>query len=197
MVVVGCWCGDVTEGERATLPLRQITPPIADASGPMPYLVVQRLFDPDYPKGLRYYWKSLYLDELSDDAIRTACDAGAERPTPTSTVEVWALGGAIGRVRSDETAFFHRTAPFLLAIEANAEDPRTDEDNIAWVRRRHEEATRFARGGTYFNFGGFWEGGEEMLAQSFGSNYHRIRAVKTKYDPQNVFHHNLRIPVVA
>jgi FAD/FMN-containing dehydrogenase len=196
MVVVGCWCGALEAGERATRPLRQITKPIADASGPMPYVEAQRLFDTDYPKGLRYYWKSLYLDELSDDAIRLACDAGAERPTPLSTVEVWALGGAMGRVPPDATAFYHRQAPFLLTIEANAADPATDEANIAWVRRRHDEAARFSRGGTYYNFGGFWEGGDEMLAQSFGANYARIREVKTQYDPEKVFSHGLMIPVI-
>jgi FAD/FMN-containing dehydrogenase len=195
MVVVGCWCGPLEEGERATRPLRQIATPIADISGAMPYVEAQQLFDADYPKGFRYYWKSLYLQELTDDVIRLACDAGAERPTPLSTVEVWALGGAMGRVRPEATAFYHRQAPFLLTIEANATDPTTDAANIAWVRRRYDEATRFSRGGTYFNFGGFWEGGEEMLAQSFGSNYPRIREVKTKYDPENIFYYNLRIPV--
>jgi FAD/FMN-containing dehydrogenase len=194
MVVVGCWCGPLDRGEQATLPLRQITTPIADLSGPMPYVEVQRVFDPDYPKGLRYYWKSHYLDELSDDVIRLACEAGAGRPTAMSTVEVWALGGAMSRVQPEATAFYHREAPFLFTIELNAEDPLTDEANIAWVRQWHEDATRFSRGGTYFNFGGFWEGGEEMLAQSFGVNYSRIREVKAKYDPENVFYHNLRIP---
>jgi FAD/FMN-containing dehydrogenase len=195
MVVVGCWCGPLDQGEQATLPLRRIATPIADLSATMPYIEVQRVFDTDYPKGLRYYWKSLYLDELSDDVIRLACDAGAGRPTSLSTVEVWALGGAMGRVQPEATAFYHREAPFLLTIEANAEDPATDETNIAWVRQWHEDATRFSRGGTYFNFGGFWEGGEEMLAQSFGANYSRVREVKVKYDPENVFYHNLRIPV--
>jgi FAD/FMN-containing dehydrogenase len=195
MVVVGCWCGPLDEGERATRPLREIATPIADVSGPMPFVEVQQVFDPDYPKGLRYYWKSLYLDELSDDMIRLACEAGADRPTPISTVEVWALGGAMGRVPPEATAFYHRQAPFLFTIEANAEDPTTDEANIAWVRRWYEEAERFSRRGTYFNFGGFWEGGEQLLAQSFGTNYPRIREVKARYDPADVFRQNLRIPV--
>jgi FAD/FMN-containing dehydrogenase len=194
MVVAGCWCGALEDGEAVTEPLRRIVTPIADASGPMPYVDVQRLFDHDYPRGQRYYWKSLYLDDLTDDVIRLACDAGAQRPTPISTVEVWALGGAMGRVPAGETAFFHRNAPFLLAIEANSPDPAADASNIAWVRRWHDEALRHTRAGTYFNFGGFWEGGEEMLAQSFGANYDRIRAVKARYDPEDVFHHGLRIP---
>ncbi len=195
MVVAGCWCGPLDEGERATRPLRQIVTPIADLSGPMAYVAAQQLFDSDYPAGRRYYWKSLYLRDLSDEVIQLVCDAGAERPTPISTVEVWALGGAMGRVRPEATAFYHREAPFLFTVEANAVDPAADEANIAWARSRYEEASRFSRGGTYFNFGGFLEGGEETLAQSFGSNYPRIRKVKTRYDPDNLFYHNLRIPV--
>ncbi|MCI0436144.1 MAG: FAD-binding oxidoreductase [Gemmatimonadetes bacterium] len=195
LVVVGCWCGPVDQGERATRPLRQVATPIADLSGPTSLVALQQLFDPDYPSGRRYYWKSLFLNDLGDEVIQFVCDAGAERPTPISTVEVWALGGAMGRVRPDATAFFHRKAPFLLAIEANANEPATDEANIAWVRRRHDDARRFSPGGTYFNFGGFLEGGDELLAQSFGANYPRILEVKAKYDPENLFHHNLRIPV--
>lgn len=197
MVVVGCWSGQLDQGDRMTRPLREIVTPIADASGPVPFIDVQRVFDPDYPSGRRYYWKSIFLESLEDDAIDLVCEAGADRPTSLSTVEVWALGGAIGRVHPEATAFCHRHAPFLLAIEANADDPATDAANIAWVRRRFEEAKRFSRGGTYFNFGGFLEGGEELLARSFGTNYRRIRDIKRKYDPDNFFYHNLKIPVVS
>jgi FAD/FMN-containing dehydrogenase len=198
IVVFGGWCGALGEGEGVTRPLREIATPIADLSGPMPFLEVQQLFDPDYPKGLRYYWKSLYLDELSDDVIRLACDAGADRPTPESTVEVWALGGAMGRVPPEATAFYHRRAPFLLTFEANDDDPANDEANVAWVRRWHEDATKIAAGGagTYFNFGGFWEGGEDEVATAFGGNYDRLRQVKATYDPEGVFSHALPISAV-
>jgi FAD/FMN-containing dehydrogenase len=195
IALVGCWCGPLDEGARVTRPLREITTPIADLSGPMPFLAAQQLFDPDYPAGGRYYWKSLYLYELSDEAIEFIHNVGTERPTPHSTVEVWALGGAIGRVRPEATAFFHRGAPWLFTIEANSFDPATDEANIAWVRRRYDDARQFAPGATYFNFAGFLEGGEELLAKSFGANYTRIQQIKAKYDPDNVFRHNLRIPV--
>jgi FAD/FMN-containing dehydrogenase len=161
----------------------------------MPFVAAQQLFDADYPAGGRYYWKSIYLPELSDDVVQFVHEVAAERPTPLSTVELWALGGAMGRVRPEATAFYHRDAPWLLTIEANSFDLATDEANIAWVRRRFDDARRFSTGGTYFNFAGFLEGGEELLAQSFGANYPRIREIKAKYDPENIFHHNLRIPV--
>jgi FAD/FMN-containing dehydrogenase len=195
IVLVGCWSGPLSEGERATRPLREIATPLADLSGPMPFVEAQRTFDPDYPRGGRYYWKSLHLDDLSAEVIDFAQRIGGDRPTPHSTVEVWALGGAMGRVAPDATAFHNRTAPWLLAIEANSHDPANDAGNIAWVRRRFDEARRFSTRGTYFNFAGFLEEGEEMLAQSFGANYPRIREVKRRYDPDNVFRHNLRVPV--
>jgi FAD/FMN-containing dehydrogenase len=195
LVLVGCWSGALEEGDAATRPLREITTPIVDLSGPMPFVAAQQLFDHDYPSGGRYYWKSLHLPELGDDVVDFVTEIAADRPTPHSTVEVWALGGAMGRVAPEATAFYQRESRWLLAIEANAHDAATDEANIAWVRRRFEEARRFSPGGTYFNFAGFLEEGEEMLARSFGGNYDRIREVKAKYDPENVFRHNLRVPV--
>jgi FAD/FMN-containing dehydrogenase len=197
MALVGCWCGTLDEGERVTRPLREIATPIADLSGPTPYLAAQRLFDPEYPKGRRYYWKSHYVRELSDDVIELVLDAGGERPTPISTVEVWGLGGALARVPSDATPFYHRDAPFLLAIEANALDPATDEANIEWVRRRHADARRLSDGGSYLNFGGFLEGGEQLLAEAFGPNYERLRRIKATYDPDGLFGSGLGDPAAG
>jgi len=194
MIVAGCWCGPLAEGEQATQPLRQIVTPVADLSGPLAYVEAQQVFDPDYPAGDRYYWKSLYLDTLSDDLIRLACEAGATRPTSRTGLVLWALGGAMARISPEATPFYHRDAPFLLSIEAVDDKPTTDEENIAWVRNWYDKAAQLTRAGTYFNFGGFWEGGEEMLAQSFGSNYRRLQAVKARYDPENLLNHNLQIP---
>jgi FAD/FMN-containing dehydrogenase len=193
--IAGCWSGSLDEAEQATRPLRQIAEPIADLSGPIPYVEMQRIFDPDYPPGERYYWKSLYLPELGEEAIELAHQLGAERPTTHSTVEVWALGGAIGRVPPEATAFYQRRAPWLLTIEANWSDPTQDEAIIAWVRQRYEDALQFSEGGTYFNFAASLEGGEDLLAKSFGPNYARLREIKARYDPDNLFPGSLRLPV--
>jgi FAD/FMN-containing dehydrogenase len=194
IVLVGCWCGPLDEGERATRPLREIVTPVADLSGPLPFIEVQQLFDPDYPAGGHYYWKSLYLPEITDEVNAFAREIAADRPTPISTVELWALGGAMGRVQPKSTAFYHREAPWLFTIEANSMDPTTDLANISWVRNRYDEARRFSLGGSYLNFAGFLEE-EDLLSKSFGANYPRIREIKNKYDPENIFQHNLKIPV--
>jgi FAD/FMN-containing dehydrogenase len=193
-IVAGCWCGPLEDGDRATQPLRSVATPVADLSGPMPFVETQQLFDADYPKGDRYYWKSLHLDELNDDIIQLATKASEDRPTPRTGLVLWALGGAMGRVPKDATAFYHRDAPFLLSIEANDDNPADDETNIAWVRRWYDKVAKHTGRGTYLNFGGFWEGGEETLAASFGANFTRLREIKNRYDPENVFGQTLKIP---
>lgn len=187
IVLAGCWSGPVEKGEAVFKPLREIAAPAVDLSGPMPYLMAQKLFDPEYPNGRRYYWKSIYMKELSDAAIDMLSAYAASRPSPISSLDVWCLGGAVTRVRPEESAFFKRDAPYLLGIEANWENPKDDEANITWTRNLYRDAEKYSPGGMYFNFPGFLEEGDDLLKQSFGTNYDRLRQVKTTYDPQNLF----------
>jgi len=169
-------------------PLREFGEPLIDFSGPMPYIEVQSLLDEDYPAGeLRYYWKSLYLDDLGDEAIDCIIEHTTKRPSPLSTVDVWHMGGAIGRIGAEESAFGGREAPFLLGVEANWENPREDERNIAWARECVEDMQRFSGGAQYLNFPGFLEGGDKTLQATFGDKHERLIALKNNYDPTNLF----------
>lgn len=190
IAIVGCHAGPVEEGERALAPLREIAEPIADFSGTMPYVELQQLFDEDYPDGMRYYWKSLYLDGLSDSAIDRIAYWTDVAPSPLSTVDVWQLGGAIERVDVAESAFAGRHAPFLLGVEANWEDPADDEANVAWVRDCLDDVRQFSDGSVYLNFPGFLEEGDEMMRTTFGSSYERLVALRDEYDPTNRFGHD-------
>ena len=112
----------------------------------MPFATAQKLFDPDYPDGRRYYWKSIYLGDLSEGTIEALAALGAARPSPISSLDIWALGGAMARVSPAHGAFAVRAAPFLLGIEANWDDPAADEVNIGWARRANREMEqRFPR----------------------------------------------------
>jgi FAD/FMN-containing dehydrogenase len=197
IVIAACYAGPVQEGERAIQPLREIDAPVADLSGPMPYLAAQKLFDPDYPNGRRYYWKSLYLSNLGDEAIRALAEHAARRPSPISSLDVWALGGAFGRVSPEATAFGRRDAAYLLGIEANWDDPAGDQANVAWAREVFRDMQRFSSGGSYLNFPGFAEEGEDLLKKAYGANYARLQSVKAQYDPENVLRHNLNIQALA
>ncbi|WP_290815367.1 FAD-binding oxidoreductase [Halovivax sp.] len=187
VAVLGMYAGAPEAGEAAIEPLGELGQPLADFSSRMPYAEFQRLFDEDYPDGMRYYWKSSYLESLSDDVLDRAIEWAEAAPSPLSTVDVWPMGGAIADVGLDESAFAGREAPYLLGVEANWEDPEQDEANIGWVRDCLDDMRQFSDGSVYLNFPGFYEGGEEMLETTFGDAYDRLVALKAEYDPTNLF----------
>ncbi|WP_339106160.1 FAD-binding oxidoreductase [Haloterrigena salinisoli] len=193
IAIAGCYAGSVADGERALAPLREIAEPIADFSGPMPYVELQRLFDEDYPDGMRYYWKSLYLEGLSASAIDRIVYWSDVAPSPLSTVDVWQLGGAIARVGVEDSAFAGRHAPFLLGVEANWVRPEDDDVNVEWVRDCLEDMRQFSDGSVYLNFPGFLEEGDDMMRSTFGPAYERLVALKDEYDPTNLFRLNQNI----
>ena len=103
----------------------------------------------------------------------------------------------MGRIPAEATAFGPRPT-ILLGYEANFEDPADAAENVAWVRGSLAELQPFSTGGAYLNFPGFFEEGDELLRASFGeANYERLVAVKTQYDPANVFRFNGNIPPAA
>ena len=71
-IAAGCWSGRPEDAEEAVKPLRELATPVADLSGPMPFLVAQSLFDPEYPDGRRYYWKSTFLSDVGAGRGRAA-----------------------------------------------------------------------------------------------------------------------------
>ncbi|MDS0473630.1 FAD-binding oxidoreductase [Natrinema sp. 1APR25-10V2] len=195
--IMGCYAGPADEGEPQLKPLREFADPIADFSGTMPYVEFQQLLDEDYPDGMRYYWKSLYLDRLSNMAIDRIAYWARAAPSPLSTVDVWQLGGAITDVGIEESAFAGRHAPFLLGVEANWENPETDDANVEWVRDCLDDMRQFSDGSVYLNFPGFHEEDDEMLRTTFGPAYERLVALKDEYDPENVFRLNQNIKPTA
>ena len=188
--IMGCYAGPTNEGEEALRPLREFGEPIADVSATMPYADFQQLLDEDYPDGMRYYWKSLYLDGLSESAIDRIAYWAATAPSPLSTVDIWQLGGAITDVGVEESAFAGRHAPFLLGVEANWEDPQADDTNVEWVRDCLEDMRQFSDGSVYLNFPGFLEEGEDMMRTTFGPAYDRLEVLKDEYDPDGMFRRN-------
>ncbi len=197
VVVAAVHAGPVDAGEAITRPLREIATPILDLSGAMPYTALQSAFDPFFPEGRHYYWKSIYLDDLSDMAVETLTGIGAARPSGESAATLWHLGGAMSRVDNAATAYARREAPYLLAAEASWDDPALDEQAIAWARDALAAMQPYSRGGSYLNFPGFGEEKEAMLRASYGANYDRLAGIKTTYDPDNLFRVNLNIAPLA
>ena len=185
--VMGCYAADPEVGERVLAPLRSLADPIADYSGVREYVDFQQLLDADYPAGMRYYWKSLYLDGLPDAAIDRIAYWAETAPSRLSTVDVWHLGGEMARVDATESAFAGRRAPYLLGVEANWEDATADDENVTWVRDCLDDMRQFSDGSTYLNFPGFFEDAETMRRTTFGSAYERLVDVEGTYDPTGLF----------
>ena len=191
LAFLGCIRDDREEAEALMASLTEGSDPIADFSGSAQFEELQSLLDEDYPDGLRYYWKSTYLADLSEEVIDLMLRYNEAAPSPLSTVDIWWLGGAVAEVPQDATAFWHREEPFMLTFEANWEDPEADEANIEWAREGFAAFEELSvTGGRYGNFPGFAEDPARLL---FGENYDRLVEIKETYDPENLFHLNQNI----
>lgn len=190
----GMWSGAVAEGFDVIAPLRTFAEPLVDATSPMPYTVAQRIFDEVYPPYIHQrYWKSIYLNELSEEAIATMAEWSARAPSPMTLVDLWAMGGAINRMPADAAAFGNRDAPYWLVFNTTWIDPAEAEANIAWTRSFWEAMQPFSNGAVYLNFPGLGEEGEQMVRTSLGDNYERLAQLKAAYDPTNLFRLNQNI----
>ncbi|MBK6265345.1 FAD-binding oxidoreductase [Marivirga sp. S37H4] len=185
ILIASMYTGKVEEGEKVLKPYRELGQPIADFSGIMPYTNVQSFFDEDYPKQeLHYYWKSIVAKELSDAAISMFIELGKNRPSPLTTVDIWQLGGAIDQVPHSQTAYPHRNAQHLIAIESNWEKHLPDQENIEWTKNAIRELLPFTEGSSYLNF----EDAEtEDVKRAQGSHHKKLQEIKNKYDPENIF----------
>jgi FAD/FMN-containing dehydrogenase len=195
VTVAGVWAGPAEEGARAVQPLRELATPLLDLSGPMPYCSVQRLYDGLFPKGVhRAYFKSVYLNGLTDGMIDEIAPRAADRPSDLTLCSVWHLGGAVSRIPADATAFGDRNMRFMLSIDSIWRKPVEDERNLAWSRKFWNDFKHHSDGRAYLNFAGFGEEGEDLVRHSYGAdNYKRLAALKTKYDPANLFRLNQNI----
>jgi len=194
-IVGGVYAGEVDQGLEEMQPLRELGTALFDMSGPTPYVGVQSGFDPLFPRGqLRAYWKSTYLDRLSDAAVDTLASIAADRPAPVTLVNILRMGGAIDATSPEDTAFAERSAPYLVSIDGIWAHPGDDAGNVAWVRSAWEQLRPFGTGGVYLNYTGLAD--EDMdtgVDTAFGRNLRRLAEVKAKYDPNNFFRLNNNI----
>ncbi len=189
--MIGCYCGDIEKGEAVLKPLREFGTPIADMIQPLPYVQMQSLLDAGFPHGNRYYWKSGFLKELSDEAIDTIVDQMASNPSPYSATLFEFYGGAATREPEGGTSYPHRQLQFDLVIISNWPDKADDEVNIAWTRNIWEAVQPFLSNKVYVNALGVE--GKDRVKEAYGENYQKMLELKRKYDPANLFRMNQNI----
>ena len=191
--LVGMYAGTAEDGEEALRPLRELGDPLADFSGPMPFVEAQKIYDPEYPSGHRYYWKSTNVDRLSEDVVDVLVEHTLAAPSKHSTIDVWLNGGAMARVPESHAAFRGRGARYLVNPEANWEHRADDDANVAWARGLLTALEPHAADGAYLNFPGLLEEGQDLARKSHGENYERLAVLKRRLDPENLFRRNANI----
>jgi FAD/FMN-containing dehydrogenase len=189
--IVWCYQGPAEEAHAILGPLRSYRKPAFELFGPMPFPMLQGLFDPIFPKGLQWYWKADFFRDLSDEAIEKHLEYAAQLPTWQSTMHLYPVNGKTARVGADETAFGYRDAVFNGVIVGVDPDPANAPRITDWARRYYDALHPFSMGGGYVNF--MMEEGEERIRATYRGNYGRLAEVKAKYDPENFFRVNQNI----
>jgi FAD/FMN-containing dehydrogenase len=190
--VAVCYCGSLERGEQVLRPLREFGPPVADTIAPMAYRTLQSASDAGFPTGQQHYWKSGWLEDLSEGAIDVLLDFVARNPSPATTgVGLQHMHGAASRVEASATAFAHRAEQYDCLILAQWPDPEVSAENIEWTRAFHKALEPFLSGGVYVNDLG--EEGVDRVRAAYGTNYERLVELKNGYDPTNLFRVNHNI----
>jgi FAD/FMN-containing dehydrogenase len=191
VIVVCCWIGDLEEGERFIRPLRQFSSPVLDVCLPKPFLVHQSMFDPTFPRGRWYYFKACDVAELTDEIIDITAEHSLRMSSPLTAYPIWQMGGAVGRVDQDESAFNGRAAGFTYNINACTETGDGFDQERDWVRSFWSALSPWHQG-VYVNFLG--DEGADRVRQAYGpQKYDKLAALKRKYDPDNFFRLNQNI----
>ena len=189
--IVWCYTGDPQQGEEVFKPIRANKAPALDFVGTMEYTTLQTMFDSLYPPGMQWYWKADFAYELPEEAIALHEKYGGEMPTVQSTMHLYPINGAAGRVSNEATPWNFRDAAWAQVIVGVEPDPLNRDKIIAWAKDYWNAVHPFAAGGAYINF--MMEEGDERIRATYGTNYDRLSTIKAKYDPENLFRVNQNI----
>jgi FAD/FMN-containing dehydrogenase len=190
-VITWCYTGELGKAEEAMKPIRGFSPPLMDFAGPIPFPVLQSLFDGLYPAGLQWYWKADFVKDLSDKATDLHLKYAERLPTPHSTMHLYPINGAAQKVGKGDTAFSFRDANFVEVIVGVDPDPTNNPRLVQWAKDYWLALHPFSAGGAYINM--IMDEGEGEVKSAYGGNYTRLAQVKRQYDPGNLFQVNQNI----
>ena len=183
---------DADRAERDVLAVREFGPPVMDMIGRMPYPQVNMQLDDAFPEGGLNYWKSAFFTELSDEAIDKLVTAFEATPTTECVLVIEHFDGAVTRVDPTATAFPHRDRGYNLIIISQWTDPADTDAGTVWARETYDSLQPYMADGAYINY--LDHDDADRVRAAYGPNYERLRDLKRRYDPQNLFRLNQNIP---
>jgi FAD/FMN-containing dehydrogenase len=190
--LVVCHAGDPDTAARELAPFTSFGSPLMTQVGPMPYPTMNTLLDAGYPTGSLNYWLSSFTDGLPDALIDAAVERFASVPSTMTAILLEHFHGAVIRVAPTDTAVPHREAGWNLLIPSVWTDPSATEANIGWTRETHAAFAPHLSERRWLNYLGD-DQAEDAVQAAYGPNYERLREIKRRYDPTNVFHLNHNI----
>jgi FAD/FMN-containing dehydrogenase len=194
-LVVGvacCYAGSIDEGEQVMRPLREFGTPALDLCVPKPYVEHQAMFDASYPHGWWYYIRACDVGELTDEVIDITVEHSERIKSPLTAFPIWQQGGAIARVGENETAFNGRGAGHTFNVAGATAGPEGFDEEREWSRTFWSALGPYHTS-VYVNF--LMEEGEERIRDAYGAaKYDKLKALKRRYDPDNLFRLNQNIP---
>jgi FAD/FMN-containing dehydrogenase len=181
--------GDADQAERDLEPFKTWGSPLVVDVGPMPYPVMNTILDAGFPSGSLNYWLSRFTRGLPDELIDSAVECFATVPSPMTAILFEHFHGAVTRVGPSETAVPHRDEGWNLLIPSVWVDPEDNAANIAWTRDTFSALRPYFADGRWLNYLGD-DQADDAIRAAYGPNYDRLREIKGRYDPENVFHLN-------
>ena len=190
--IVWCFNGEIDQANQILGPLRSFRPPAFEFFAPMPFPMLQGMFDGLLPTGLQWYWKGDFVNELSDEAIALHIEHGSQLPTMQSTMHLYPINGAAHRVGQNDTPFSYRRSTWSAVIVGVDPNPANNDRITNWARSYWEALHPYSAGGAYINF--MMDGeGQDRIRATYQDNFERLVQLKTKYDPENFFRFNQNI----
>ena len=189
--IVWSYTGPHDRADEVLAPVRSHGSPLLVGLQPMPFSMLQGAFDALYPKGLQWYWRADFFNEITDEAISIHMKYAEQLPSGHSTMHLYPIDGAVARVPADATAFAYRDGGWAGVIVGVDPDPANAGRIAQWARDYWEELHPTSAGGGYVNF--LMSEGQDRVKAAYRGNYDRLAAIKQRYDPDNVFRINQNI----
>ena len=184
-----CHCGDLEDAKKWTQEFASFSKPIVNTVTTIEYRLWQRALDARWGNGLFNDWRSHYLQDLPPDMIRILMDNVERLNSPWTDIKIVHLEGAVSRVAECATAYGSRDARFALVIQTRWEHDSESAAQISWAKELRDALTPYATGRVYANF--IVADEADRVSSAHGpENYRRLRELKSKYDPANVFRNN-------
>jgi FAD/FMN-containing dehydrogenase len=185
-----CHAGPIDAGERALARFRALATPIVDMVKPSRYPEMYPPDDPNYHPIATS--RTMFIDSVDSSVADTIVEHLGATDAMMRVAQLRVLGGAMARVPVDATAFAHRRSRIMVNCAALYDRPDQDAVYAPWVSG-FAAALKQSDSGAYVNF--LVDEGEARIRDAYpGKTWDRLRSIKRRYDPTNLFRLNQNIP---